>query len=263
MPERLIRQSHLPTAGVDRMRESRSRGMVLMAVLTTVMMVSGCIDTGEEDLVEPGETRTDTEETELGNATKVKATVRLGAGVLDLGGGAQKLMEGTFRYNIDQWKQEIAYFSSGDQWELTIEQPNTDLKTTDDAFIEWDIHLNNEVPLKLFVNVGAGNCNVDAGDLNLTFLDINTGSGNMNLDLRGFARGNLSVNVNVGSGKADMTVPSNIGVKVIPIVGAGNLDISGFMVDGTTYTNTAYGTTVFSITIDANVGAGDLTVNEG
>jgi len=46
-----------------------------------------------------------------------------GAGNLIIGGGARKLLNADFTYNVASWEPEVRYSSTGTQGELTIRQP--------------------------------------------------------------------------------------------------------------------------------------------
>ena len=46
----------------------------------------------------------------------------MGAGELTLTGGADRLMEGEFSYNVSDWKPEVSYDASGEEGEFAVKQ---------------------------------------------------------------------------------------------------------------------------------------------
>ena len=76
----------------------------------------------------------------------------MGAGELNLTGGADKLMEPDFSYNVAEWKPEVSYDVSGDEGELVVRQGGSEgSNLTGEACNEWDVSLNDELPIELVV----------------------------------------------------------------------------------------------------------------
>jgi hypothetical protein len=50
---------------------------------------------------------------------------------------------------------------------------------------EWDLRLNDDVPMELHVDVGAGRADLKLGSLSLTRLDVAGGAGALTVDLTG------------------------------------------------------------------------------
>ena len=66
--------------------------------------------------------------------------LEIGAGELNLTGGADRLMEADFAYNVADWKPEVNYEVSGDTGDLSVQQGRGDGPTiTGDARNEWNI----------------------------------------------------------------------------------------------------------------------------
>jgi hypothetical protein len=237
--------------------------LVLVLVMATAM--SGCLSSEEDeedDKIKPGDLVTEDEEMELGTADSVLVYLSKGVGITDVTGGADKLMEATFRYNIDQWKPEISYKDAGDHWNLSIEQPNTDLRVATGARNEWDISLNEEVAIHLVADLGVGDTDMSIGDLNLTDVDVDLGVGDLDLGLGSYDGDNLTVSVNCGVGDAIVRVPSGMGVRIVPILDMGTVTATGFTMVGAEYHSDDYDVDQPHIVVTVIIGVGNLTVIE-
>ncbi len=205
---------------------------------------------------------TDNESRVLGTADRVEVYLEQDTGDLDLDGGADKLMEATFRYNIEQWKPVVTYKEQGEVWNLSVIQPGTDMRVASGAENNWDIELGSHIPIDLAINLGAGDADLVLGYLDLTDLDVNVGAGDLFLDLASYDGDNLTVHLNCGVGEADLRVPGGMGVRVVPILGVGSVSSTGLTLVGSEYHNGAYDPQLAHVVIYANLGVGDLNVVE-
>ncbi len=107
----------------------------------------------------------------------VDVTIRMGAGTLDLSGGAEGLMEGEIKYNVAEWKPTITNADG----KLTIEQgpskDNIGLPEGGDVVNDWSLKLGG-APMNLTLNAGAYDGTVDLSGLRLRRLEINDGASN-------------------------------------------------------------------------------------
>src|SRR5210317_68252 len=78
-----------------------AKGIALMAVVVVLLSVGGC-GSG----VRVGELQTESQTVELGGATSVRIEIDMGAGELDVTGGAAELLEAGFTYNVAEMKPE-------------------------------------------------------------------------------------------------------------------------------------------------------------
>src|SRR5919199_263920 len=70
-----------------------------------------------------GEMQRESKSIQAENAQSVHAKLIMGAGELNLTGGADRLMEGDFSYNVADWKPRVNYdVVSGNTGELSVEQ---------------------------------------------------------------------------------------------------------------------------------------------
>ena len=100
----------------------------------------------------------------------------MGAGELNLTGGADQLMEGDFSYNVADWKPEVSYDVSGDKGELVVRQGGSKgSNLTGETRNEWEIRMNDELPTDLVVQLGAGESDLDLDSLTLAGLKLQMG----------------------------------------------------------------------------------------
>ena len=139
----------------------RSVVLFVAAVAATLSLVS-C----GEQRVEVGGLQTESRSVEPANAELVRANLRIGIGELNLTGGADALMEVDFAYNVSSWQPRVNYEVVGDTSTLTVEQQGLgEGIPTPDARNEWDLRLNDAVPLDLGVQLGGGVSNLDLDSL--------------------------------------------------------------------------------------------------
>jgi N-terminal domain of toast_rack, DUF2154 len=235
---------------------TRKRSMMAAAAICSAVLIfgAGCV-IGNGPRV--GETHTISRSVPLGHAKSVAVEVKMGAGELKIAGGAADLMNADFTYNVDAWKPDVTYDAGGDQAHLTIEQPETHGhrgRTRND----WDVRLNNGVPLELEVNLGAGKASLNLVGLSLDRFEVNLGAGETDIDLNGHWAHNLTASVQGGVGKATLHLPRDVGVHVTAQGGLGSINANGFSKNGDVYTNDAYGKSPVSLDINVQGGIGEI-----
>jgi hypothetical protein len=258
--------------------------IMLTAVVLLVVLASGCRLAG----LRAGELRTEAETVELGEAGAAEVAVRFGAGRLEIDGGADGLMDATFTYNVDRWKPVVDYEIGDGEGRLSVRQPETTgdvLRSLSEVRNEWELRFNEEVPLTLTVEMGAGEGILDLDDLTLnsfTFrggagdvaidlsggtvsdLDITMGAGQVILDLRGDWQQDLSATIQGGVGAVEVKLPAGTGVRVEVRGGLGEVQARGLSQSGSVYTNAAYGSSevTLDIVVQGGIGSVMLEVEE-
>ena len=239
----------------------RRLAVLLGAVVVAVLVLSGCGG------ARTGELQTESQSVELDDAESVRTELRQGFGKLNLSGGAEQLMEADFSYNVAEWEPEVDY-DGGSQGTLTIQQGGSEedgisLLGLDDARNEWDIRLNNSVPIDLSIDMGAGENDLRLGTLALTALDLQMGAGVATVDLTGDWDQDLEASIQGGAGEATLRLPRDVGVQVDAEGGIGEINASGLTKDGNTYTNEAYGSSDTTLSIDFEGGVGQVNLEVG
>src|SRR5687768_3568041 len=158
--------------------------IVMMAATAVVAAACATQPGGTQQGV--GEMQRESKSVALENADSTSAKLQMGAGELNLTGGADRLMEGEFSYNVSDWKPKVSYDVSGEEGELVVKQGSTeDSHFGGDARNEWDIRLNDEVPTDLVVQMGAGESDLDMDSLTLKGFNLQMGAGKTTVDLAG------------------------------------------------------------------------------
>jgi hypothetical protein len=198
---------------------------------------------------------------DLKNAQSTRAKLKMGAGELNLTGGADRLMEGEFSYNVSDWKPIISYDVSGKKGELLVKQGRGGgVNLGGDARNEWDISFNDEVPTDLVVQMGAGESDLDLDSLALTGLDLQMGAGKTTVDLTGDYAQSFDASIQGGVGEATVLLPSEVGVKAKAEGGLGKINAEGLKRVGDSYVNDAYGESDVNLNVDVQGGIGAINL---
>jgi len=199
------------------------RGPVLALILVLVL-AAGCARTGE--------LRTERRSVELEGAESVRTDLSMSTGDILVAGGAEKnLMDATFTYNVPQWKPEVSYGGLAGEKELSVKQPDAPGPTFGNVQNDWEILLNDDVPMNLSVSNSSGDGQLDLGSLSLKSLFLEFSSGDVAADLGGGKPLLEEITVDSSSGDVsiDMTgdYPSPMGLEVDLSSGDLVMDLTG------------------------------------
>lgn len=206
-----------------------------------------------------GETQTESRSVDLPKAEMVHAELRMGAGELRLDGGAAKLMEGQFRYNVADWKPEIRYDQTGFRGQLLIEQSGKG-GASGNVVNDWNVRLNGTLPLDLDVKLGAGEAHLDLGGLTMRSASVKMGAGTSEIKFSSEPRHSFDLNLRGGVGEATVRIPKTVGAIAKAKGGLGEINVRGFSKDGDSYVNDAYGKSKVVINVDVQGGIGQINL---
>lgn len=158
--------------------------MRLFSILMVLASTLACTITSQiRDLdikvptIEVGEVEEERQTVPLAGAQWADIDIIFGAGRLELEAGvADKLLSGTFRYNVNRWAPQIA--REGDV--LTIKQGGDEEKwgiPSGNVRNRWELEFSPEIPLGMNIRAGAGEGELDFTDLRLSELDVDLGAG--------------------------------------------------------------------------------------
>jgi N-terminal domain of toast_rack, DUF2154 len=234
----------------------------LFALLAAAAVLAGACGTqpgGTQQ--EVGKLQREAKSVDPKNAQSARALLKMGAGELNLTGGADQLMEGDFSYNVADWKPEVSYDVSGDEGELVVRQGGSEgSNLTGEARNEWEIRLNDELPTDLVVQLGAGESDLDLDSLSLEGLKLQMGAGKATVDLTGdYARG-FDASIQGGVGEATIMLPSEVGVKAKAQGGLGKINAEGLERVGDSYVNDAYGESDVNLNVNVQGGVGEINL---
>jgi hypothetical protein len=200
-------------------------------------------------------------------ASSAQVELTLGAGELQLSAlqtsaGSSDLAEVAFTYSIASWQPTVDYNVNQGVGNLVIAQPKTTAVLPQNIRYEWDVKLNQAIPLDLKLDMGAGKAVLDLRGLTLTAVDIGAGAGELQMDLSGAWAQSVPITIKGGVGKVTLHLPKAVGVHIEATAGLGRVNADGLRKEGDAYVNAAYATSavVLTITVEAGVGEVNLTM---
>lgn len=232
---------------------------ILLSLVTVALVMSGCLSP-TDGTVQVGDLRTQDTFVEVGEANAVKVNVDMGQGALRIRPGGDHLMEALFRYNVDRWKPVFSYEDEGEVWNLSVRQPRQDLEVEGDARNEWELDFGLVIPMEFKIEMGAGDANIRLSGLDVVALSVSTGAGQLDIDLSGAWYDTLVARVGTGAGDVGLIVPSDIGVQISVVQGAGTVIAPGFEQVGGNYVNEAFQTATVVMLIALDIGSGNVQV---
>lgn len=228
----------------------------------------------------PQEMQTESHQVNLSDAESVRTEIIMGVGILKISGGADELLESNFSYNVGSLKPGIQYTVNDGLGQLIIQQPKNRVTPMGNISNEWDLRLNNNIPIDMNIDFGAGEANIELSNLNLTSLDIEIGAGEVTLDLSdsrsltdldiemgvgealvdltGIRENDLNATIEGGIGDLTLRLPSDVGVRVDVEKGIGDIKANNLKEDGNAYFNDIYGKTNVTLSFDIEIGMGDI-----
>jgi hypothetical protein len=271
-----------PAVQFLRRRYIMHKKRVVIANLLILMAVSFSITACNRGL-RIGDLQTKSQTVELGDADSADVEIQMGAGALDVSGGASELLEASFTYNVAELDPRATYADGRlEVKDSGVEGGIASLFDLDKFRNEWDLKLSEDVPMEMKIGLGAGPTKLALGTLALSRLNIAGGAGDVELDLKGsqalrrldFDLGagkvtidltgewqhDLDARIGGGLGDINLRLPSDVGVR-IEVHAVGAIDANGLTRDGDTYTNAAYGTSDVTLRIHIDAGVGRINLD--
>lgn len=206
-----------------------------------------------------GDVTIETQSVDLGAAESARVHIQMAVGELKIEGGADQLMQATFRSNVAQWQPQVEYSINASLGELLVRHPdNINTPVGKEIIHEWTIQLNETTPIDLEINTGAGVSDLDLSALELTALQIETGAGVTNVDLSGSWDHDLVASITGGVGELHIKLPADMGVRVDMETALTSVTASGLNKDGSAYVNQAYGQAAHTLSLRLESGVGSV-----
>lgn len=226
-------------------------GLVISASL---FVLSGC------NSVIPGKTKDETILVEKDKAEKLDVEIQFGVGEITVKKGAKDWVEGTAQYNINKLAPKVEYDLRGKTGEVVIDQKGSTKVRLGKIKNTWDIELNEDIPMDLFVETGASDAELDLQGLQLEKLEIETGVGDLTVNLGGDWKKSFKANIETGVGQTTVILPSEVGVKLTTEKGIGSSNIEDFISKGNgVYVNEAYENADVVLELHSEIGVGDIS----
>ena len=238
-------------------KADRIKRFVLLFVAAVAMALFGEACQSQD----VGEMRHESRTIQPENAQSVRANLKMGAGELQVVGAADALMEADFSYNVADWKPKVSYEVAGEAGELSVRQGSGGgVRLGGDARNEWNLRFNDEVPIDLRVQMGAGESDLDLDSLALTGLNLEIGAGRTTVDLTGDYEQDFDASIQGGVGQATVLLPSEVGVRARAEGGLGKINAEGLQREGDSYVNDAYGSSNVTVDVDVQGGVGEINL---
>lgn len=229
---------------------------LLFPLTASVVLLTGCIELSHTPA---GPLRDEPVSIELGGADRADVELDMGAGQLTVRGGAQKLMEGTFEYNVPDWKPRVQTSTNGAHATVTIKEPEH-VRLGGNQQYAWNLSLNNKVLYDLALNCGAGEARLHLGDLDLRSVNVHIGVGQVDLDLEGHPTRDYEVNISGGVGQATVRLPHDVGVRAEAHGGIGSINVTGLERHGDHYENSQYDNAKVNVRLKVDGGIGEIRI---
>ena len=229
----------------------KARFLLITFVLLQALLLASCGAGGRV-----GALQSESQSVDLADVEAVSVKIDFGAGDLRVTGGAEKLLEADFTFNVDKLEPAVTYKDGA----LVVAQPDRRGVPNFLGILnfrnEWDLHLYDEVPMDLTLELGAGTSNLDLSGLSLRRLNFKLGAGESAVDLSGDWERDLVANIDSGAANLTVLLPSNVGVRIIVDRGATLINASGLTKDENVYTNAVYGKSDVTLTLGLQTGIG-------
>lgn len=225
----------------------------LAGAAAVVLGGAGCMVVNEG----PANVEHSAQTVDLKGAKSVQLRVEMGAGELQMRGGAAPLMDADFRYRDSDGKPEVSYDVAGTRGILTVKQPDRHTMGGHNKNV-WELRLNEDVPMDVSVKMGAGEGRMNLGNVALHSLEVEMGAGQLNLDLTGHPRNDLDVRVSGGVGEATVKLPRRARLDVEAHGGIGEITAQGLTKRGDRWVNEPEGEVDATMRVNVSGGIGGI-----
>ena len=198
---------------------------------------------------------------DIQGAKSVNAKLEMGAGQLNISDGTNHLLDGDFSFSGSFDEPRVNYSVTDGVGQLSISQDSQSVHFGNSRN-EWRLQFNNETPMELRIDMGAGQGNLNFRNIPLTRLDLNLGAGQVAVDLTGDRTKDLTADIEGGVGQANIRLPKNVGVIAHASGGIGSIRAHGLKEEGDSYTNEAYGKSPVTIHLKVEGGIGEIVLNQ-
>lgn len=198
----------------------------------------------------------------LAGAGRAYVKIEHGAGTLNLAGGApaDRLMAGRFGGGLDYRTAQ-----NGDTLEakMSISSHGWFLGPWNwSSGLNWDVQLNDSVPLRLKVETGASQTDLDLTDLKVTELKLSAGASSTTVTLPARA-GLTTAKIEAGAAAVKIHVPGGVAARIRAKGGLAAIDIdeTRFPRTGDEYVSPDFATAANKVELRIETGVGSVRVS--
>lgn len=231
----------------------RTVALLALGITGAALLLSGC-----DFAAGTGETRHETTYIERDKAELAHVEIRMNAGELSIKSGTPKLLDADFAFNAPDSRPVVDYRPSASRGDLTISQPKNSTRVFGNTVNTWNVKLNGELPLEIVANLGAGEANLELGQMNLRNVEVSMGAGELKMDLRGEPKNNYTVRVQGGVGEATLYLPKDAGISATATGGIGEIKTEGLEKRDGVWINPERVNAPITIHLDVKGGVGEI-----
>lgn len=193
------------------------------------------------------------------DAKSLDVDIDFGAGSFLIEGGAKEWVDGNIDANIKKWYPSVTYKNKKDIGYVKIQQKGTGLSILRKQRNNWKLQLTNEIPVRLDVEMGVSDSELDLAGIRLSHLSVDAGVGDTIINLDDDWQESFDVELDLGVGGATIYLPKDIGVELVVDKGVGSIEAKDFISKGKgIYVNEAYGRSDTTIHVEVDVGVGGV-----
>ena len=234
-----------------------TRNYSKVVLLTSLALtLAGC----HVDTTPAGPTRETTIHLDRGQTERANVALNMGAGEMDLRGGAAKLLDGRFEFNVPSWEPEVKSSNNGTHADIKISQPKQAHLGGNQHYV-WDLQLNNQVLLDLAISCGAGQAKLNLGELDLRRVEVHMGAGQVDLDLQGKPTRDYDVEISGGVGQATVQLPKDVGIWAEANGGLGSITVTGLDKKDGHWENSLYDKAKVNVHLKVQGGIGEIRID--
>lgn len=240
----------------------RRNPMVSVLIVVLVLAAGAAFIYANGGLRPMGEIESVTLNQSLNGAKSAEVRIKSGVGKLVLDGSEGTLLaSGTLQYYRNRGEPIQRKSVSGDTATLDIEQPQGSISIGPTRGPDWNLHLNNGIPIRLNVDAGVGETRLDLRQLKLTDLALNAGVGSVTVQFPENA-GMTTAKVNGGVGGLEVIIPTGVEARITTHSGLGGTDVDRrFQKQGNNmYQSAGYSGAKNKLDLDVDVGIGGVDI---
>jgi len=184
--------------------------------------------------------------------------IKTGAGKLTIDGGGSKLISGTFE--SDYLKLNTSSEVKGNLQNVTL--------STKPSFAGFGSHINDlklsinpDIPIKLELDTGAIDMDLDLSEVKVKSLDIDTGASSLDL-IMGDKVNIFKMEIDSGASSINISLPRTVGARVAIDSGLSSKDLHDFKkINSNTYESNNFYDADKIVDIDIDMGISDLDIS--
>jgi len=203
---------------------------------------------------------------ELSDAESAEVLIHMGVGVLEIEGlssdtllisGEIELAEDEDLREDYEVKRDTVFYELDTRGQEYY--PSWFINNGWEGDKDWELALNDEIPMDLTIDTGVGVTVIDVSELELTYLRVDSGVGETTVYLP--ATGQYTVSIDAGVGEITVYIPAGLAVRMQLDTGLGETKILGSYINRNGYYySEGFDTAENYVEMSIDGGVGEITV---